>query len=167
MFIPHPEQAAREMRRVTRPGGIVAACTWDREGLEMTAIFWEEAIRLDPDAAAWAERPSISIKPGISPPCGTRQVYNTSKRRPSKWAWSSPPLTITGNRISQAMARRVSTSRRCHQSTATRYGRRCGNGSKVTGQTAHFRSVRKRGPCAASCRRRHELRSSSPTRAWS
>jgi hypothetical protein len=27
--------------------------------------------------------------------------------------------------------------------------------------------VRKRGPCAASCRRRHELRSSSPTRAWS
>ena len=57
MFIPHPEKAASEMRRVTRPGGTVAACTWDREGLEMTAVFWEEAVRLDPDAAARAERP--------------------------------------------------------------------------------------------------------------
>jgi SAM-dependent methyltransferase len=57
MFIPHPEQAAREMRRVTRPGGTVAACTWDREGLEMTSVFWEAAIRLDPDAATRAERP--------------------------------------------------------------------------------------------------------------
>jgi ubiquinone/menaquinone biosynthesis C-methylase UbiE len=36
MFIPHPEKAASEMRRVTRPGGTVAVCTWDREGLEMT-----------------------------------------------------------------------------------------------------------------------------------
>lgn len=56
MFIPHPEQAAREMRRVTRPGGTVAACTWDREGQEMTSVFWEEAVRLAPDAAARAER---------------------------------------------------------------------------------------------------------------
>jgi ubiquinone/menaquinone biosynthesis C-methylase UbiE len=57
MFIPHPEKAASEMRRVTRPGGTVAACTWDRDGLEMTAVFWEEAVRLAPDAAARAERP--------------------------------------------------------------------------------------------------------------
>jgi ubiquinone/menaquinone biosynthesis C-methylase UbiE len=57
MFLPHPEQAASEMRRVTRPGGTVAACTWDREGQEMTAVFWEEAIRLAPEAAARAERP--------------------------------------------------------------------------------------------------------------
>jgi len=56
MFLPHPEKAASEMRRVTRPGGTVAACPWDREGLEMTAIFWEEAIRLDPAAAERAER---------------------------------------------------------------------------------------------------------------
>ena len=57
MFIPHPEQAAGEMRRVTRPGGTVAACTWDREGQEMTSVFWEEAVRLAPNAAARAERP--------------------------------------------------------------------------------------------------------------
>ena len=57
MFLPHPEQAASEMRRVTRPGGTVAACTWDREGQEMTSVFWEAAVRLAPDAAARAERP--------------------------------------------------------------------------------------------------------------
>jgi SAM-dependent methyltransferase len=32
MFIPEPEKAAREMKRVTRPGGTVSACTWDRDG---------------------------------------------------------------------------------------------------------------------------------------
>jgi len=34
MFIPQPEKAAAEMRRVTRPGGTISACTWDRDGLE-------------------------------------------------------------------------------------------------------------------------------------
>jgi SAM-dependent methyltransferase len=57
MFIPQPEKAAHEMRRVTRPGGTVAACTWDRDGLEMSAVFWDEAVRLDPDAEARSERP--------------------------------------------------------------------------------------------------------------
>lgn len=56
MFVPQPQKAATEMRRVTRPGGTVAACTWDRNGLEMNAAFWEEAIRLDPGAEAKAER---------------------------------------------------------------------------------------------------------------
>ncbi len=57
MFVPRPEKAAEEMRRVTRPGGTVAAATWDRDGLEMSAVFWEEAVRLDPDAEARSERP--------------------------------------------------------------------------------------------------------------
>lgn len=38
------------MRRVTRPGGIVAACTWDREGMETGAAFWQVVISLDPAA---------------------------------------------------------------------------------------------------------------------
>ncbi len=57
MLIPQPEKIASEMRRVTRPGGTVAACTWDGEGLEMTRMFWEEAIKLNPDAKARVERP--------------------------------------------------------------------------------------------------------------
>jgi SAM-dependent methyltransferase len=64
MFIPQPEQAAHEMRRVTRPGGTVAACTWDRDGLELSAIFWGEAVKLDPEAEAHSARPQRLNQPG-------------------------------------------------------------------------------------------------------
>jgi len=64
MFIPEPEKAAREMLRVTRPGGTVAACTWDRVGLEMTSLFWEEALKLDPEVETRAERPRRLKEPG-------------------------------------------------------------------------------------------------------
>ena len=58
MFIPQPEKAASEMRRVTRPKGTAAACIWDSGGggLEMARIFWEEAGKLDPAAATGPER---------------------------------------------------------------------------------------------------------------
>jgi SAM-dependent methyltransferase len=58
MFIPQPETAAGEMRRVTRPGGTVSACVWDSGGggMEMARIFWEEAVKLDPAAATLPER---------------------------------------------------------------------------------------------------------------
>ena len=41
-----------EMRRVARPGGVVAACVWDFAG-EMTMLrtFWDAAVALDPDGA--------------------------------------------------------------------------------------------------------------------
>lgn len=64
MFVPAPERAAEEMRRVTRAGGTVAACTWERDGLEMTSVFWEEAVRLDPDAEARSQRPRHSNRAG-------------------------------------------------------------------------------------------------------
>lgn len=64
MFIPQPEKAANEMRRVTRPGGTVSACTWDRDGLELSSIFWEEAVRLDPGADARSQRPKHSNREG-------------------------------------------------------------------------------------------------------
>jgi len=66
-FIPQPERASREMRRVTQPGGTVAACTWDSVGggLEMSAIFWQEAAILDPAGAeARAERPRLCSSRG-------------------------------------------------------------------------------------------------------
>ena len=55
MFIPEVGKAAREMRRVTKPGGTVAACTWDAEGLKMDSIFFEEAIKLDATAETKAD----------------------------------------------------------------------------------------------------------------
>ena len=52
-FIPQAEKAVREMRRVTRPGGIVAAATWDsRGGFVWWRMFWDTAAMLDPEASA-------------------------------------------------------------------------------------------------------------------
>jgi len=49
--LPDGERAAAEMRRVTRPGGSVASCTWDGGGgHELTSTFWDEAGKLDPAA---------------------------------------------------------------------------------------------------------------------
>jgi SAM-dependent methyltransferase len=40
-----------EMRRVVRPGGVVAACTWDyARGMRMLRVFWDAALELDPSA---------------------------------------------------------------------------------------------------------------------
>jgi SAM-dependent methyltransferase len=64
MFVPQPERAANEMKRVTRPGGTVSACTWHRDKLELTSIFWEEACKLDPGADARAQRPKHSNREG-------------------------------------------------------------------------------------------------------
>lgn len=48
-FVPDPSVAVREMRRVTREGGVVAAYVWDYgEGMEMLRRFWDIATELDP-----------------------------------------------------------------------------------------------------------------------
>lgn len=50
-FIPEPERAVREMRRVTRPGGVACAAVWDSQGgLVMQRMFWDTAAMLDPNA---------------------------------------------------------------------------------------------------------------------
>lgn len=56
-LLPDPERGALEMRRVTRPGGVVAACTWDVVGNQRIQVFWEEQVRLDSASETQAERP--------------------------------------------------------------------------------------------------------------
>ena len=52
-FLADPQRGVREMRRVARDGGVVAACTWDyRDGMEMLTVFWESALLFDPAAPA-------------------------------------------------------------------------------------------------------------------
>lgn len=47
-FMTSPVQGLREMARVTRPGGVVAACVWDHGGGEgPLSRFWEVARELD------------------------------------------------------------------------------------------------------------------------
>jgi ubiquinone/menaquinone biosynthesis C-methylase UbiE len=50
-FMVEARAGVTEMRRVTRPGGIVAACTWDlREGMTMLRVFWDAAVAVEPSA---------------------------------------------------------------------------------------------------------------------
>lgn len=52
-FMTDAAAGVREMRRVARPGAMIAACVWDYAG-EMTLLrrFWDAARRVDPVGAA-------------------------------------------------------------------------------------------------------------------
>jgi SAM-dependent methyltransferase len=48
-FIPDHHKAIAEMRRVTRPEGVVSACVWDYGAeMQMLRFFWDEAVAFDP-----------------------------------------------------------------------------------------------------------------------
>jgi SAM-dependent methyltransferase len=57
-FIPDAPKAAREMRRVTRQGGIVATAMWDNTGgNELNQSLWDAALPIDPKARQPMNRP--------------------------------------------------------------------------------------------------------------
>lgn len=55
--VPQPELMVAEMRRVTRPGGVVAAAFWDSPGgTPSQRMLWDTAAALDPAAAEARDR---------------------------------------------------------------------------------------------------------------
>lgn len=66
-FVPHPDQAVSEMRRVTRTGGRVAAYVWDyADRMQFIRHFFDAAIALDPAASELDEGSRFPIcKPDI------------------------------------------------------------------------------------------------------
>jgi SAM-dependent methyltransferase len=56
-FIPDPRKALAEVRRVTKPGGKIAAAVWDYgKDMQMLRVFWDAAVALDPAAEKLDEK---------------------------------------------------------------------------------------------------------------
>ena len=56
-FIPDPNKALMELRRVTKPGGRVSAAVWDYgAGMRMLRTFWDAAVHTDPAAESLDEK---------------------------------------------------------------------------------------------------------------
>ena len=113
-FMTDPPAGVREMRRVTRAGGTVAAAVWDYAG-EMTLLrrFWDAAVTLDPSAADRDE--------------GRCMPYCTPSELGALWSaagltavdvsapWSPPATSgsrTSGSRSSSASGPRARTRRR-------------------------------------------------------
>jgi SAM-dependent methyltransferase len=57
-FMKDPIAGLTEMDRVTRPGGVVAACVWDHGGSQgPLRLFWDAARAMDPDVDDESNRP--------------------------------------------------------------------------------------------------------------
>jgi ubiquinone/menaquinone biosynthesis C-methylase UbiE len=65
-FVPDAGQAIREMRRVVRPGGVVAASVWDNYGgMPAQRIFWDSFAAIEPLAVQ--RRAASTIRPMTAP----------------------------------------------------------------------------------------------------
>jgi SAM-dependent methyltransferase len=59
-FMPDPIKGTAEMARVTRDGGVVAACVWDHAGDHgPLSLFWRPARELDPEVDDESELPGV------------------------------------------------------------------------------------------------------------
>lgn len=80
-FMADPVAGLAEMRRVTRPGGVVATCVWDfAGGGAPLSLFWEAARELDPEVVdeshlAGARRGHL---PELFTAAGLREVEETT-----------------------------------------------------------------------------------------
>lgn len=61
-FVPDQPGAMKEMSRVARKGGLIAAYVWDYAGkMELMRHFWDAAVALDPEAAKLDEGPRFPL----------------------------------------------------------------------------------------------------------
>ena len=105
-FMGDAEAGVGQMRRVTRPGGTVAACVWDYAGgMTLLRTFWDAAVALDPaaapldegvlDAPLPARQPAGAVgvgraagdhgAPSSRRRCATRASRSCGRRSPRAW----------------------------------------------------------------------------------
>ena len=74
-FVPHPDHALAEMRRVAKTGGVAAVYVWDyADGMQFIRHFFDAAIALDSKAAEHDEGPRFPI----CHPDALRQLFETT-----------------------------------------------------------------------------------------
>ena len=72
-FVADPAGAVAEMRRVVRPGGVVAAAVWDSGGgMAAMRMFWDTAAVLDPAAADLRGR---AMSKAVTGPDGLARLF--------------------------------------------------------------------------------------------
>ncbi|HUQ40990.1 MAG TPA: methyltransferase domain-containing protein [Candidatus Limnocylindrales bacterium] len=58
-FMRDPVDGIREMARVTKGGGVIAACVWDTAGASPITPFWNAAREIDPSVDDESRRPGV------------------------------------------------------------------------------------------------------------
>jgi len=74
-FVSDPDCALSEMRRVVRPGGVIAASVWDFRSLVFQRLFWDSAASIQP--AAGAARDKLFSHP-LGLPGGLVELFRRS-----------------------------------------------------------------------------------------
>ena len=75
-FVSDPAKGVAEMRRVTRPGGVVAAAVWDSGGGMMALrMFWDTAAVLDPAAVELRGR---AMSRAVVAPGGLARLFSAA-----------------------------------------------------------------------------------------
>jgi SAM-dependent methyltransferase len=75
-FVADPAGAVAEMRRVTRPGGVVAAAVWDSGGgMIALRMFWDTAAMLD---AAAGDRRGRAMSNAVVAPGGLARLFRAA-----------------------------------------------------------------------------------------
>jgi SAM-dependent methyltransferase len=75
-YVADPTRAVAEMRRVTRPGGVVAAAVWDSGGgMPALRMFWDTAAMLDAGAA---ESRSRALSKAVVGPDGLARLFRAA-----------------------------------------------------------------------------------------
>jgi len=97
-FVPAPEIAVREMARVARPGGTVAAYVGDYAGaMQLMRYCWDAAAALDPEALALDEgRASLSASSSRWLSSSTTPAWTPSRGVLSTSPHPSGTSTTTG-----------------------------------------------------------------------